>query len=106
MSSASNTDLSSAVPGRGRDLVQPYPGSGRSIRRCHGSPYPGSGVAYGPSDKGGARMPDGRNVGSRVCLAAGAILLVLGVLAGYLNHVLLDGPTFAAKVDAVRRTAP
>ncbi len=41
-----------------------------------------------------------------VLVPVGSLLVVLGVVAGYANHVLLDGPTFAGKVDAVRQAEP
>lgn len=52
----------------------------------------------------GPQVSTWRTVTSRTCLALGAVVLVLGVVAGYANHVLLDGPRFADKVDAVRQT--
>ena len=44
-----------------------------------------------------------RKVLSGLCALAGSLSLVLGVIAGYANQVLLDGPTFAGKVDSVRQ---
>jgi uncharacterized membrane protein HdeD (DUF308 family) len=40
---------------------------------------------------------------SVVCTALGSVLLLVGILAGLVNHNVLDGPRFAAHVDAVRR---
>jgi hypothetical protein len=51
-------------------------------------------------------MERARRITSIALVPLGALLLVLGVLAGYANHVLLDGPTFTRKVDAVRQVEP
>ncbi len=37
------------------------------------------------------------------CTAAGSVLLLLGILAGLVNHHVLDGPRFASHVDSMRR---
>jgi hypothetical protein len=42
-------------------------------------------------------------VGGRVLVVVGGILAALGLVAGHLNRELLDGPTFADHVDAIRR---
>ena len=39
----------------------------------------------------------------RLLLVLGAVLAGLGLVAGYANRELLDGPTFAAHVDEIRR---
>jgi hypothetical protein len=40
----------------------------------------------------------------RLLLVLGGVLAASGLIAGHLNRNLLDGPTFAANVDEVRRT--
>lgn|GEM_PF-6813091 len=44
-----------------------------------------------------------RRVLSWVLLVAGAVLLLAAVPAGYLNRTVLDAPTFAERVDDLRR---
>lgn len=44
-----------------------------------------------------------RSIVVRVLLVVGTAVAVLGIVAGYANRQLLDGPTFADHVDAVRR---
>ena len=39
----------------------------------------------------------------RVLVVLGAVLAALGLLAGHVNREVLDGPTFAANVDDIRR---
>jgi hypothetical protein len=39
----------------------------------------------------------------RILVVVGAILAALGLLAGHVNREVLDGPTFAANVDDIRR---
>jgi hypothetical protein len=39
----------------------------------------------------------------RVLILLGAVLAALGLLAGHVNREVLDGPTFAANVDDIRR---
>lgn len=41
--------------------------------------------------------------GSLWLTAAGSVLLFVGILAGMVNHEVLDGPRFAAHVDELRR---
>ena len=40
---------------------------------------------------------------SGVCTGIGSVLLLLGIMAGLVNHNILDGPRFASHVDAVLR---
>jgi hypothetical protein len=42
-------------------------------------------------------------VSARVLIVLGAVLAALGLLAGHVNREVLDGPTFAANVDDIRR---
>jgi hypothetical protein len=39
----------------------------------------------------------------RVLIVVGAVLAAIGLLAGHVNREVLDGPTFAANVDDIRR---
>ena len=39
----------------------------------------------------------------RILVVAGAVLAAVGLVAGHLNRELIDGPTFADNVDAIRQ---
>ena len=56
------------------------------------------------ADGSGAGRPGrGRRLAVRALLVVGAVCAALGLVAGYTNRTVLDGPTFADRVDEVRR---
>ena len=56
-------------------------------------------------ESGAARPGRGRRLAVRALLVLGAVCAALGLVAGYANRKLLDGPTFADHVDEIRRDA-
>ena len=56
------------------------------------------------ADGSGAGRPGrGRRLAVRALLVVGAVCAALGLVAGYANRTVLDGPTFADRVDEIRR---